>query len=313
MIPVASIVIPAHNERQYLPGLLESLAPVWSDPAVEIVVFDNGSTDGTAELLKGYPCRLVSTPATVNPSAARNRGVAETRGAVLAFLDADVVVTPQWLDEFRKHRQPLLDRPLTVMGDMYHMSRHPGWIERHWFEPLRTQPAEYFNGGNILTTRLLFDRIGGFDEGLDTGEDVDFCLRASQAGATLVTNAGLVVQHEGFPRTGRAFMRRERWHGRGDWVDRRRFLDSRIAQATVVFFMAHLGAMAALLLGAGGNVVALALGVAAAVCVASALYRFHRDGWRQWVMGTLISYLYFAGRSLSLVDTLGDRLRRRPS
>ena len=311
--PAISIIVPAHDEAGYLPGLLESLARL-PRGEVEVIVVDNGSSDGTSQLLAAASplVRTVSIGKRVYPSVARNVGVAASAGTVVVFLDADVVVTAQWREALQRWRSTLDEQPRTLAGDQYQLSQSPSWIERWWFGPLRRQPKAYINGGNIVTTRQLFDTIGGFDEQLETGEDVDFCTRAVQdGGARLVLDQQFAVHHEGFPKTVAAFVRRERWHGVGDLGAWGTLARSKVALMSVVFLGAHVGLIASLAL-APMNARAWWLAALSAlaillVCSLSSWRRFHGHGPAQIGAGAVMSYLYFAGRALSLVDVATRR------
>jgi len=103
--PTVSVVIPAYNAERYIGETLESvLAQTYRD--FEVVVVDDGSTDGTREIVRGYgePVRLVEQPNS-GPAAARNRGVREARGEFIAFIDADDL----WLPEKLALQVPLFD------------------------------------------------------------------------------------------------------------------------------------------------------------------------------------------------------------
>jgi GT2 family glycosyltransferase len=66
---------------------------------------------------------------------------------------------------------------------------------------------------NTLIRRVDFDRLGGFDETVETSEDVDLCLRASSIGLNIIAVSALAVIHKGSPRTLQDFYRQNRWHG----------------------------------------------------------------------------------------------------
>lgn len=99
-----SVVIPAHNAALFIRQAIESVLKQ-STPPSEIVVVDDGSTDKTAEILRGMGVRTLSLPSARGPSAARNLGAASTATAMIAFLDAD--------DEWKPNHAELMLRALT--------------------------------------------------------------------------------------------------------------------------------------------------------------------------------------------------------
>ena len=98
-----SVIIPAYNEEQYLPRLLESIEVARANYSggpeqVEVIVADNDSTDATAEVAALHGARVV-TVAKRRIAAARNGGARMARGEILCFIDADSAIHPQTFDE----------------------------------------------------------------------------------------------------------------------------------------------------------------------------------------------------------------------
>lgn len=306
-----SIIVPAHNEKHFLPGLFQSLKTHYPHP-LEIVVVDNGSSDGTSTIASDFGCKLVSLDQKVFPSVARNIGVANSSGDLLVFLDADVEVTAQWGDELFRRQGEITQGGKIITGDQYHISKSPSWIERYWFKPLRSKQPSYINGGNLLTNRATFNAIDGFDEALETGEDVDFCKRAVSAGARMIINTQFVALHEGYPKTIRRFVKRERWHGVGDFQSLRTVIASKVAVATVVFlllnFLLAIVVVGAVMGSGTGSAFLHLIFALVCLCAISSLHRFRAAGWRYIVYGIPTTYLYYWGRSLSLFDVIRARL-----
>ena len=100
---LASVVVPVYNGARCLPRCLASLQRQ-THPRVEILVVDDGSTDGTPALVNA-PVRLLSTGGRKGPGAARNVGARAATGAVLFFTDADVVAPPEWIAKALKARE----------------------------------------------------------------------------------------------------------------------------------------------------------------------------------------------------------------
>src|SRR4051794_15253875 len=95
--PDITVIIPARNGADSLPDLLESLRNQLLEPhRFEVIVVDNASSDGTAEVARNYGAR-VCYESIPNRSRARNRGAAEARSSLYAFTDADCVAGHDWL------------------------------------------------------------------------------------------------------------------------------------------------------------------------------------------------------------------------
>jgi glycosyltransferase involved in cell wall biosynthesis len=294
-----SIVIPARNEEAVLDAGLAELKRVLDGRLqYEVIVVDNGSVDRTAEVAARHGARVCKA-ADVSIGAARNAGVALARCGILAFIDADVLLTESWADEFLQVERLLFDSPLTITGARYEVGRRPGWIERHWFGPSVVGATSYINSGNLITTKTLHETIGGFSQTLATGEDVDYCQRARAAGAAIIQDVKLRTMHEGYPKTLRGFVRREMWHGQGDVASLRALLRSRVAVCAVLFCLFHLAAVCGMVfrspawLGVG-------LGGILALCLASSIRRSRRSGLRTVLVNCFIYYFYFVGRAISL-------------
>lgn len=310
----SAIIIPAHNEQTFLRGLLVSIRS-YGPRNSQVIVVDNGSTDDTASIATAFGATLVKTTEQLYPSQARNLGVAnaDPHRTVLIFLDADVELTSEWQVAWTRTAPALMKTPHQVTGGTCDVSKSPCWLERNWFGPIRSRKRSYINGANLLTTKTLFNSIGGFDSNLETGEDVDFCVRGQQTGASVVLNDALRVHHEGYPKTLREFVRRERWHGAGDFMSLRRILRSQVAVATVVYATLHIALFATVVdIFVSRKTLFMPLTCVAAItvlCLGSALKMLPRERYGVIAQATCIMYFYYFGRSLSLVDAVKLALR----
>jgi glycosyltransferase involved in cell wall biosynthesis len=213
---VVSVVIPAFNEEAHIEACLASLeAQTLSPTLFEVIVIDNGSTDATAAIAQTFlsklPLHVVSTPRR-SISAARNSGAALAQGKELVFVDADCRANPTWLQGF-------LDLPPEngIRGCNYEIPSDSTWVGRYWTDfqaRLLTGPVSFVPGGGLFLSKNNFDAIGGFDELVETSEDIDLCARAKEHGLTVTSHPILAVIHDGTPRTITHFYRQHRWHGR---------------------------------------------------------------------------------------------------
>jgi hypothetical protein len=304
---VVSIVVPAFNEARFLRGLLQSIHQ-FAPAGVETVVVDNGSSDDTAAIAQSHGCKVTKLERRAFPSVARNAGVKSASGEILIFLDADVELTAEWGATLSATIESLRAQPMVVTGDQYHISKRPSWLERVWFDSLRARTPTYIDGGNLITTRAVFDRIGGFAEKLETSEDVDFCARAVAQGAELRVNQGFRVFHEGYPKTASGFVRRERWHGRSDFRTMGSVVRSKVAVAAVAFLLLHAAfavtLVSAVLLGKGYQAAVGFLGLIVLLCLASCLQKFRLNSLSRTFANLPVMYLYYVGRSRAALDAL---------
>jgi glycosyltransferase involved in cell wall biosynthesis len=202
-----SVVIPARNASATLGRTLACLAAQQLDGGFEVIVVDDDSDDGTAELARAAPGPVqVISDGRLGAAEARNRGVARARGAVIAFTDADCFPTPLWL----AHALSALERVDLVQGRVDPDPRAPlGPFDRTiWVESERG----FYETANLLVRRELFERIGGFEDWIDTGgekllaEDVWFGWRARRAGARTAFAPDALVHHAVFPRGPRGYV-----------------------------------------------------------------------------------------------------------
>lgn len=215
--PTVSLVIPTLGRPGKLGRTLASVARVVvpAGAGLEVLVVDNGPSDRTRAVVEDLPeaasVRFRYLPeATGGAARARNRGVAESRGEVLAFTDDDCLLEATWLeavlDELEASPRPDVlggrvelhdprDAPVTVRA-----SRERRVCD--WTEVFSSVP-----GCNFCVRRQVFAEIGAFDERLGPGtplraaEDADFLYRAHRAGFRVVYSPRPAVRHDHGRRT----------------------------------------------------------------------------------------------------------------
>jgi glycosyltransferase involved in cell wall biosynthesis len=206
--PRVSIVITAYNVAKYVGQTLDA-ALSQSYPHCDVTVVDDGSTDGTAEVLAGYADRVqvIRQPNFGGPSRPRNVGIAATDGDLVALCDGDDVLKPEAIasavDVFAN-----LGGIDLVWGDFAYVDGHGNPDGLHWSDKYTDvrdffvvtdlpgcfllPPDAAFEGllrglflgaSSIVMRRTTLDRIGPFDESLRNGDDRDMWLRFARCGA----------------------------------------------------------------------------------------------------------------------------------
>lgn len=300
-----SIIIPAYNEDVFIEKCCYAVRNEMqkANLSYEIIVVDNGSTDSTALLVSKFESVKVFSIERGSVSSARNFGYQNSSGKILAFIDADVVITTCWVEQIIKQFQ-VLSSCRAVTGCQYSVRDDPSWIERNWFSCLK---SGHVNGGNLIVSRSAFEILGGFNEILKTGEDVEFCSRAMATdGIFYEKNDGFVAIHLGYPRDLPCFLKREVWHGEGDFASLNYFLNSKVAIVSVFYFFSQLAVIIFFALGLfyySLVVFILLLFLNSLISI----YRFREAGLNGFLSKSLLNYFYFSARSWSLVQALRKR------
>jgi glycosyltransferase involved in cell wall biosynthesis len=303
--PLVSFVVPAYNEARFLSRTVPTIRKYIPAPwRAEIIVVDNQSSDDSATVARAAGADLVLTCAgTV--AALRNRGAAASHGRILVFLDADVFLTADWARAFPAVAADLDARPRQVTGSWVCVPDSPTFIERSWFAPQQGGAHSHINSGHMILRREAFNELGGFDERLRTGEDVEISRRAVDRGFAIEDRSALRVIHEGFPKTLWAFARREYWHGLGYYSSWRSFQGSRVTQIAQLIFASLLVALAGSIWS--GSAGLLGVWVLATCCLLLALSArlFYGAGpWRVLANAGLY-FIYMLARFLSLFGAWG--------
>jgi GT2 family glycosyltransferase len=195
-----SIVIPNYNGSRTIGRCLESIF-AFNDDDREVIVVDDGSEDGSPDIIRKYPCRLVQLEKHAGASAARNAGAAISKGDILFFIDADCLLQQDTLPVIRKHLENW-PADMLIGGTYTPVPYDPGFFSL--FQSVFINYSETKNRDNpdYLTTHALvvraetFKKLGGFKEKfLPILEDVEFCHRLRRVGFRLTMDPDLRVQH----------------------------------------------------------------------------------------------------------------------
>jgi glycosyltransferase involved in cell wall biosynthesis len=221
----ASVVIACKNEADHIGAMLASLARQTWDGAWEVVVADNGSTDGTQAIVESYAARLprlaiVDASVAGGYALARNLGVEHAAGKKLLFVDGDDEVN----DDYLRAMTAALDRTELVCARIgFDKLNEPALLDAwpaRWQQdgPLRAFGfLPFAGGGTIGIRRSLFEEVAGFRQRRPSSqfEEADFCWRIQLAGHPAPTIVPDAVLHYRLPTAIGAMYRRGRNYARG--------------------------------------------------------------------------------------------------
>jgi glycosyltransferase involved in cell wall biosynthesis len=219
-----SVVIPCRNEARHIGAMLDSLARQTWDGTWEVVVADNGSTDGTPEIVRRYTSRLpglrvVDASARRGAGYARNVGVGSSGGTRILFLDGDDEVN----DGYVRSMAAALEANALVAARLDLYKLNPPWLLESW-------PAMDQQGGPLVdelgllpvvgscamgVQRAVFDDVGGFRPSLRAYEDADLSWRIQLAGQPRPLSVGGAVVHYRLPTSVLGHYRRRLHYTRG--------------------------------------------------------------------------------------------------
>jgi hypothetical protein len=310
---VTSFVIPVRNDASRLRRCLESIRRGSGSHEVRIIVVDNGSTDGSAEVARAAGATVFDRPGE-RVGTLRNLGAAAVEGDLLAFVDADHELGLGWLHAVYETMQ---DPRVGAVGAPYHAPNPGTWVQRLYdgFRDHRpgVRDVEWLGSGNLVVRSSAFRQVGGFDTTLEACEDVDFCQRLRRAGFTVASDSRLVSIHQGDPATLAALFRSELWRGRDNLrVSLRGPLTLAGVPSLVIPIIDLIALAAALVAGVMGEPLFALMAIAALLGLAAlrAARLFQRlpdrtmaDGFR----ALLVAFVYDLARAFAVIARVPHR------
>ncbi len=231
--PKISVVVPVHNGERTLTELFDSLnEQEFRD--FEVVVVDDNSSDRSAEISKKY-ARVISNKKSMGPATARNIGIKETKGEILAFTDSDCVVPSDWLENINVNFQ---DKALeviagnvkipksTFLGDSISALGFPGGgavgFDKMW-QVREDGTTDHITSCNFAARRDVFKKHGAFDESfpLPGCEDPELSYRLFNLGVKIKYCSNVIVYHEARKELA-SFVRWQLVRGRGNYHFKRK-------------------------------------------------------------------------------------------
>jgi glycosyltransferase involved in cell wall biosynthesis len=176
--PLVSVIIPVRDMGHYLGEALRSVLAQDYRP-IEVIVVDDGSTDDSAEVAGSFPQVICLRQAHRGVPTARNLGIAQARGAFIAFQDADDIWDPSKLTV---QVEWMLRHPEAgYVAAFYRNFLEPGVARPAWLREEQLTDAQKGGISNLVVRRSVFERIGVFETDQEFGADLDWVMRVKDA------------------------------------------------------------------------------------------------------------------------------------
>jgi glycosyltransferase involved in cell wall biosynthesis len=204
--PTVSIIVPVKNGEKTLKKCIDSILNL-NYPNYELIIVNDGSTDNTQKILEEYKdkIKIINTQG-VGPSKARNLAVKQAKGELVAFTDSDCIVDKEWLNELVKcfeieenlagvGGEQLSPQDESNFGKIVNNFMHSIGIIEYVKDRKEVVFTQHNPTCNSVYKKEVFEKLGGFKEGLWPGEDVEFDYRVTKAGYKLLCNPKAIVYH----------------------------------------------------------------------------------------------------------------------
>lgn len=202
MLPKISIIVPNYNGSATIKLCIESLLSLnYPKEKLEIIIVDNNSTDNSRTIISSYPVKLLLEKDTQSSYAARNKGVKEARGDVIALTDVDCIVDKDWLINSIKYLSEediggiageILNFKPNTLVEEYQVYSNAVSQRRAYQHPY----LPFAQTANAIYKRIVFEKIGEFEPHWISGGDVDFSWRMQiDAKMKLIYAKNCIVYH----------------------------------------------------------------------------------------------------------------------
>jgi GT2 family glycosyltransferase len=318
--PRFSVVVPVFNKAPFLREVIGSLAAAiraYGDG--ELIAVDHESTDGSSEILASVAPgpNIVLRAGRGTIAAARNQGAALAGGSHLCFVDADCVVPVEYLSRVA---EVLGTVSAEAVGCRVRLPAEVSWVAEVW-DRIHASGGDgyrlWLSAAAITVERRAFESIGGYNEAMETQEDVELCSHLRRAGFRIWESHQLAATHLDNPETLRSFLRKEAWRARGAFG---RSLAGSPDRPTLAMYLhlALIGVAVALMLVFSVPIAVRCLAVLAlafSVPIGSVAFRAWRNRQLYRPFAALVLYqAYYLARLAAFVRSLAGRdwMRFRP-
>jgi len=317
MKPFVSVLIPAYNEEHSIGRCLESMIlQSYPSERFEVIVMDNGSVDKTREIASRFGVRVLDA-AGLRIGGVRNLGAKESKGDVLAFIDADCVAPSDWL--YNGVKTLLGSDRIGAVGGQCSVPSDGTWIQKAWGwkKPIsKDRIVNILSTGSFFIEKSTFSEVGCFNGNIIAGEDTELSRKLVESERMLVLSSSVGVLHLGYPSTLKDFLRRQIWQS-SDYVKSKKSKKDPIFILVHIYLLLFLLGILTLPFEAARLFSFLMLTGTVVLALLLTLFRHVKNG-RKFrctllLQCAILNYCYLAGRSVGLIKSYFRLLVRKVS
>ncbi len=197
-LPFVSVIVPVYNAENYIRNCVDSLIEqTYPDDRYEIIFADNGSSDSTVTILNNYPVKVVVESDIQGAAAARNKGIKESKGEVLAFTDDDVVADRKWLSNGIKHllEENKKGSKSVILGRAIPLKKGNLNVFAKYDIITSFDYRNNFKSWNFFLTKEAMEDIGYFNSELIAAEDTEWGERAKASDYRIEYYEDVIIFH----------------------------------------------------------------------------------------------------------------------
>lgn len=300
--------MPVLNEELYIKKCIDSIITEKLQKD-EIIVIDNGSTDNTLKIISEYKNITILQYPCATIAALRNYGAKCAKGDLLAFIDGDCVICKGWRDAVER---VFTDKKIHATGSIVDVSENSTWVERALqSERLMTnRKVNYINSGNFIIRKIVFEKVNGFNEKLETDEDYDIGARINAKGYYIYHDSSIRAIHFGNSKTLTEHFKRKLWHSKSLLDTAFKYGFDKAFIMTLLFMFMHFSLIVALPIFILKKIYYIyTLLFILTVPIITALYRIIVfKNYRYFFLIVIVYYVFYLARSITLIRTCASNI-----
>ncbi|MFN6945100.1 MAG: glycosyltransferase [Cytophagaceae bacterium] len=201
--PFVSVIVPVYNDAGRIEKCIEALMnQTYPQNRYEILIVDNGSTDDTCSVIKKYPVKLLAEKEKQSSYAARNKGIKNAMGEVIAFTDSDCIPASNWIEKgvknlLQTHNCGLVAGRINIF---FRKPDKPNAVELYdsitnFKQKEDLEKRRFGSTANVFTFKSVFDKVGLFNDSLKSGGDNEWGRRVFSSGYSQIYADDVCVAH----------------------------------------------------------------------------------------------------------------------